>query len=186
MSGYLPAWWTHMNNAQPPPLKELDYTCPSDATTPDPDNIVWKPSHISGPVTVGDACRLYCLTADQLRTLTDHSRWIDLATAAKLALTLHGGYYAHEKLVRDRRDDEERTLYAVPGYEVKKSDFTYSPMVRDEIAWSAKNSDQDMMYEGRGGSRTRQSRVAVLYPIEHVCLDDYGCEWEWLPSWGDF
>jgi hypothetical protein len=35
---------------------------------------------------------------DQLRTLTDHSRWIDLATAAKLALTLHGGYYAHEKL----------------------------------------------------------------------------------------
>jgi hypothetical protein len=59
-------------------------------------------------------------------------------------------------------------------------------MVRDEIAWSAKNSDQDMMYEGRGGSRTRQSRVAVLYPIEHVCLDDYGCEWEWLPSTPDF
>ncbi|KAJ7235699.1 hypothetical protein C8J57DRAFT_1377926 [Mycena rebaudengoi] len=177
-----PDWMHHQTHAHPPPWETLDYTCPSDASTPDPDDINWKPSDIIVPVTVGDACRLYCLTEEQLSPLTDHSEWIDLATAAKLALKVHGGFYAHKTLLCKRRDEEEKTLRAAGK---DKSDFTYSEMVQKQMNWGKETSDQDMMYEGRGGS-TRQSRVAVLYPIKHVCLDDDGYEWEWLPNWGDF
>jgi hypothetical protein len=57
----LPAWAEHIVNAQPPPLKLADYSSPPDAATPDPDEITWTLDKIAGPVTVQDACRLYCV-----------------------------------------------------------------------------------------------------------------------------
>ncbi|KAJ7772914.1 hypothetical protein DFH07DRAFT_767772 [Mycena maculata] len=100
----LPAWMEHMSNAQPPPLKLSDYSTPPNAVTPDPEKIIWTPSKISGPVTVNDACRLYCtdsstqITPADIRDLANHSPWIDLATVAKRAVALHGGFYAHKQL----------------------------------------------------------------------------------------
>jgi hypothetical protein len=76
----LSAWQEHMLNPSPPPLKIQEYTCPASAVKPDPENIVWTPSHLSGSVSVGDACRLYCVchgpfsTAVELTTLVDWAR----------------------------------------------------------------------------------------------------------------
>jgi hypothetical protein len=57
----LEAWMEHMLNPQPPPLKIEGYTCPPQASTPDPEKIIWTPSRISGAVSIEDACRLYCV-----------------------------------------------------------------------------------------------------------------------------
>ncbi|KAJ6545524.1 hypothetical protein B0H19DRAFT_1167903 [Mycena capillaripes] len=93
-------WQEHMLNPQPLPLKLPDgyYSCPPQAEKPDPDEITWTPSKIVGAVTVDDACRLHCITPEDIRDLAECSPWIDLASAAKRALTLHGGFYAHKEL----------------------------------------------------------------------------------------
>ncbi|KAJ7481044.1 hypothetical protein B0H11DRAFT_2193590 [Mycena galericulata] len=170
----MPAWAEHIRNPQPPPLKILEYTTPVTAVTPDPENIIWTPSKISGPVTLGDACRLYCITPEDIRDLSAHSPWIDLATVAKRALTLHGGFFAHKELVLQRRSEEEDML---DRENMRKSRFRFSAMVLKEL--EVKNDDG--LYDTVGGSSVQQDRVAVLYPIENVCMDDYGCEWEWMP-----
>lgn len=47
----------------PPALVIETYTCPSEVTKPDPEQITWTPSKLSGAVAVKDACRLYCVCA---------------------------------------------------------------------------------------------------------------------------
>ncbi|KAJ7203773.1 hypothetical protein GGX14DRAFT_398531 [Mycena pura] len=179
----LPAWDNHILNAQPPPLKISDYTCPPSAVIPDPEKIHWVPSRISGPVTVKDACRLYCsddagltqLSPNDIRDLSDRSPWIDLATVAKRALTLHGGFYAHKEFLHQRRQDEEDTLTReISQADKRKSRFRFSQMILKQ--WM--HTDDDGMYDGRS---TPEHSVAVLYPIKFYSDDDYGCDWNWMP-----
>ncbi|KAJ7143133.1 hypothetical protein C8R43DRAFT_1109151 [Mycena crocata] len=164
----LPAWMEHLLRPNPPPLKLETYTQPQ-AATADPEEICWTPSKISGPVTVDDACRLYCLTPNEIRDLSDHSKWIDLATVAKRALTLHGGFHAHEALVLQRRDEEEAMLTrTIHDAWKRKSHFSFSPIISKQ--WE--NADYDP---------SRKERVAVFYPITYFSDDDYGCDWNWVP-----
>ncbi|KAJ7264870.1 hypothetical protein B0H12DRAFT_1101219 [Mycena haematopus] len=179
----LPAWMEHIVNPQPPPLIIAEYTCPPDAVKPDPEDITWKPSKLSGPVSVQDACRLYCIAPTDIQDLSTHSPWIDLVTVAKRALTLHGGFYAHEKLVLQRREAEEKALTeSIPHAYERKSLFQFSPMSQAE--WD-RDCEDDWMYEVPG-QPSPPTRVAVFYHIAYKCLDDYGADWEWLPMWGDF
>ncbi|KAJ6490797.1 hypothetical protein C8R47DRAFT_1123587 [Mycena vitilis] len=180
----LPAWMEHITNPQPPPLKLTEYSCPLQATRPDPENIIWRPSKISGPVTVADACRLYCIQPADIEDLAAHSPWIDLASAARRALTLHGGFYEHEDRVRQSRTAEQQALDdEIREPDKRKSRFRFSPMVQqdwdhvDEDAWK---------YQTMGGSTVEQHRVAVFYPMIYYSDDDYGCDWRWVPDWGDF
>ncbi|KAJ7137932.1 hypothetical protein C8R44DRAFT_339418 [Mycena epipterygia] len=182
----LEAWEEHMLNPNPPPLKIEDYTCPPQAVKPDPEEITWTPDKISGPVTVEDACRLYCITPENIQDLSQHSKWIDLATVAKRAVALHGGFYAHEELLRLRRDNEEEMLTrTIPEAYERKSAFRFSPMILQQ--WKYLNKDAalyDALYAGM--SKPPQHPVAVLYPISYFCNDDYGSDWQWAPYWGDF
>ncbi|KAJ7080434.1 hypothetical protein B0H15DRAFT_953618 [Mycena belliarum] len=187
-------WQEHMINPQPPPLKIEAYNSPTNAATPDPEKIVWKPSKISGPVTVKDACRLYSITPHDIQDLLAHSKWIDLSTVAKRAVALHGGFSAHEELLHQRRDAEEKALYAqirASNHIVtdlnSKSHFRFSPFIHKQ--WTAPNDSYlyEPMHPGLGGSAPpKQHRVAVLYPIKYVDQGDYGCEWQWMPDWGSF
>ncbi|KAJ7878995.1 hypothetical protein B0H14DRAFT_2710158 [Mycena olivaceomarginata] len=170
-------WEEHMLNPDPPPRKIVEYTSPPNPAKPDPTPITWTPSKISGAVSVADACRLYCIEPADIEDLSKHSKWIDLATVAKRAVSLHGGFYAHEELVHQRRDAEEQELTQVDD---RKSRFRFSPMIQKQ--WEYVDED-DWMYAGR---ELPKHRVAVFYPIESVCFDDYGCMWDWVPYWGDF
>ncbi|KAF7364034.1 hypothetical protein MSAN_01062100 [Mycena sanguinolenta] len=166
-----------------PPLKIAEYTSPSNAVIPDPVPITWIPSKLSRPVSVKDACRLYCIEPRDIQDLSAHSPLIDLATVAKRAVTLHGGFYAHKELVRQHREAEEQAL-SLPIEQVheRKSLFRFSPMTQRD--W---NGDYEKLRLYRGSNEpTPPNRVAVFYPIVEVCVDKYGCEWEWLPYWGDF
>ncbi|KAJ6531068.1 hypothetical protein B0H19DRAFT_1190196 [Mycena capillaripes] len=177
-------WPEHMLNPQPLPLKLPDgyYSCPPQAEKPDPEGITWTPSKIVGAVTVDDACRLYCITPEDIRDLTERSPWIDLASAAKRALTLHGGFYAHKELVYRHRREEEKILEPeTHGIYTVKSHFRFSSMI--QIQWEGESRVGVSTYVT--GERPKHP-VAVLYPIEYVDQGDYGCEWEWMPFWGDF
>ncbi|KAJ7706866.1 hypothetical protein B0H17DRAFT_1034694 [Mycena rosella] len=176
----LPAWQEHISNPQPPPLKIQDYTCPPNAVTPDPEKITWMPYKISGPVTVADACRLYCIEPEDIQDLSQYSCWIDLPTVAKRALTLHGGFYAHKELVRKRRDEEEDALdREIPEADDRQSRFRFSPMIAKQ--WEERDDDYGWYDTSSGPSK--QHRVAAHYPISYICQDDYGCDWVWTPDW---
>ncbi|KAF7364035.1 Poly(A) RNA polymerase cid14 [Mycena sanguinolenta] len=176
----LPAWMEHIRNPQPPPLKIAEYTSPSDAVKPDPEAITWTPTKLSGPVSVEDACRLYCIEPADIQDLSAHSKWIDLATVAKRAVTLHGGFYAHKELVFQRREAEQDALSdSIRDAWKRKSHFQFSPMARAE--WTSDCGD-DWMYSSASGRSSPPNRVAVFYPIEYICFDDYGCDWRWLPA----
>lgn len=71
-----------------------------------------------------------------------------------------------------RRDAEEQELTQVDD---RKSRFRFSPMIQKQ--WEYVDED-DWMYDGR---ELPKHRVAVFYPIESVCFDDYGCMWDWVP-----
>ncbi|KAJ7453070.1 hypothetical protein FB451DRAFT_1281605 [Mycena latifolia] len=179
----LPECLEHFFRPNPPPLKIPDYTCPPQAQTADPPKITWKPSRIMRPVTVDDACRLYCITAHDIRDLSAHSPWIDLSTVAKRALTLHGGFHAHKKLVRRSRDEEEKRLEKAKK---TQSDFTFSRIISLQMQWDVQTSDQDMLYDWTGRADQMGESVAVLYPISSESQNDYGTDWEWMPFWGEF
>ncbi|KAJ6531078.1 hypothetical protein B0H19DRAFT_1190229 [Mycena capillaripes] len=173
-------WEEHTINPQPPPLKLVEYSWPPQAEKPDPENIIWTPSWISGPVTVDDACRLYCIEPADIQHLSAHSRWIDLATVAKRALALHGGFYKHKELVlRQRRAEEEMLTRTISDADKRESHFRFSPMIRKQ--WED-NENDDGMYDIIGGSTIQRHAVAVLYPISYHCNDDYGCDWKWIPG----
>ncbi|KAJ6490794.1 hypothetical protein C8R47DRAFT_1123579 [Mycena vitilis] len=181
----LQPWQEHMLRPQPPPSLLHDYTSPSDAAVPDPVDTTWTPSKISGAVSVEDACRLYCLNPKDIQDLSNVSPWIDLASAAKRALAIHGGYYAHRALVlQHRRQEEEMLSHETQGPVINentaKSRFRFSKMIQQQ--WDAPD-DSSGMYEGR---KRLEHRVAVFYPIQYECMNDYGTEWEWLPSDTDF
>ncbi|KAJ6526240.1 hypothetical protein DFH09DRAFT_1187815 [Mycena vulgaris] len=170
----------HFLHPSPPPLKIPGYSSPIQAQTADPQKIIWEPSKIMGPVTVDDACRLYCIAPHDIRDLSEHSPWIDLITVAKRAVTLHGGFHAHKTLVPKRRDEEERMLDKAGRFH---SNFTFSRIIQLQLEWQAQTADQDMFYAPMGGalSSLKKNHVAVLYPIESVDQGEYGCEWEWMP-----
>ncbi|KAJ6526245.1 hypothetical protein DFH09DRAFT_170236 [Mycena vulgaris] len=175
-------WQEHVLHPDPPPLKIHEYTCPYTAVKPDPEKITWTPSKLSGSVAVADACRLYCVNPADIEDLRQHSQWIDLATVARRAVTLHGGFYAHEEFVRQRRNEEKEMLTrTITAAYNRKSNFRFSPMIQKQ--WDAPNDD-DYLYET--SNSPRPDRVAVLYPIIYYCDDDYGCDWKWAPWWGDF
>ncbi|KAJ7143122.1 hypothetical protein C8R43DRAFT_1015646 [Mycena crocata] len=170
-----PPWLEHVYNAQPPPVRSEAYTSPSRPAVPDPENIIWKPSKILGPVTVEDACRLYCLDLEDFEHLSSTSRWIDLPTVAKRALTLHGGFYAHKQLVLQRRMEEEEELEKADKDE---SYFTFSATILAEL--EATNTRIYDNYDDTVDQTAKDRRVAVLYPIK--CFwDDNGCSSEWEP-----
>ncbi|KAJ7766624.1 hypothetical protein B0H16DRAFT_1882675 [Mycena metata] len=180
----LEPWEEHMlnKNLEPPPRIIRDYISPQDAATADPAPITWTPSKISGAVEVKDACRLYCITPEQIQDLSEQSKWIDLETVAKCAVTLHGGFYAHEEYVGQCRDKEEKRLTReIDQADKRKSTFRFSPMIQAQ--WDAPPDEDDWMYEGRA---TPKNCVAVFYPIRYFSDDDYGCDWNWIPYWGDF
>ncbi|KAJ7772939.1 hypothetical protein DFH07DRAFT_937485 [Mycena maculata] len=176
------AWEEHMDASATPPLKIEDYTSPPDAATPDPEQIIWTPSKISGPVTVEDACRLYCITPDDIRDLSDYSCWIDLPTVAKRALTLHGGFHAHMELVRKRREEEEEMLFQdIPDSKTQKSSFRFSPMILKQWVEFAREDSWDYASTAsRMAPPVKQYRVAVFYPTQHCDEDNW--RWEWLPD----
>ncbi|KAJ7154201.1 hypothetical protein C8R46DRAFT_1298034 [Mycena filopes] len=179
----LPNWMEHMLHPNPPPLviPVENYTCPPGAAKPDPDEITWTPSRLSGSVAVKDACRLYCITPEDIKDLSDVSKWIDLGTVARRAVTLHGGFYAHEAIVLRARDEEERMLAKeIPEAWKHKSRFRFSPLIHQQYA---EPNDDAYLY---GPGPPRKNPVAVHYPIFYFSDDDYGCAWEWYPSWGDF
>ncbi|KAF7364036.1 hypothetical protein MSAN_01062300 [Mycena sanguinolenta] len=177
----MPAWMEHINNPQPPPLKIAEYTSPSNAVKPDPEPITWTPSMLTGPVSVEDACRLYCIEPTDIQDLSAYSKWIDLETVAKRALTLHSGFYAHKELVLERRLAEENILSQTKS---RLADDWKSPFRLVQAQWDRDRSG-DWMYE-IPGQKPPPNRVAVFYPIVHVCMDDYGCEWEWQPDREEF
>jgi hypothetical protein len=74
-----------------------------------------------------------------------------------------------------RREEEKTLAQEIPEAYKRKSRFRFSSVIREELKHA---NDDDGMYDGR---RTVTHSVAVFYPIEYTCLDDYGCEWEWLP-----
>ncbi|KAJ7248202.1 hypothetical protein B0H12DRAFT_1234953 [Mycena haematopus] len=162
-------------------LKIAKYTRPPNPVKPDPKLITWKPSKLSGPVSVEDACRLYCIEPTDIQDLSARSLWIDLATVAKRAVTLHGGFYAHQNLVFQRREAEQKTLSESNPYADWESLFQFFPMSQAEL-----NRDRayDWMYDSSQPSPP--NRVAVFYPIEYVCFDKYGSDCEWMPRWGEF
>ncbi|KAJ7171910.1 hypothetical protein C8R46DRAFT_1257447 [Mycena filopes] len=152
------------------------------AAKPDPDEITWTPSKLSGSVAVKDACRLYCITPEAIKDLSDVSEWIDLGTVARRAVTLHGGFYAHEAIVLRARDEEERMLEKeISQADERKSRFRFSPLIHQQ--YTEPNDDAYYLY---GPGPPRKNPVAVHYPIFYFSDDDYGCAWEWYPSWGDF
>jgi hypothetical protein len=59
----------------------------------------------------------------------------------------------------------------------RKSTFRFSLLVQQQ--WEAPGDD-DEIYTIPSGT-TKQHRVAVLYPLQYGCDDDYGCDWNWLP-----
>ncbi|KAJ6526241.1 hypothetical protein DFH09DRAFT_1187816 [Mycena vulgaris] len=181
-SSGLAAWQNHILNPDPPPLKIQDYTCPPTALKPDPEKIYWAPSHISGPVTVEDACRLYCIVPEDIQDLAQHSSWIDLSTVAKRAVTLHGGFYAHKELVLERRREEEDMLTQEFPDEAEKrqSHFRFSPIILQQLQHTY--NDLDAM----SATTPPQDPVAVLYPIKYCSRNNSGCIWNWEPDWGDF
>ncbi|KAL0571422.1 hypothetical protein V5O48_010538 [Marasmius crinis-equi] len=155
--------------------------------TPDPSKIYWKPGEIAGPVTVQDACRLYCVGAPScfessrkltsyqitpldIRDLSSVSPWIDLTTVAKRALELHGGFYAHREVVMRRRIEEERRLTA--GNKTK-SEFEWSPLAPPEEF----EEEEDMNEDGDDMDTIMAYRVAVLYPIERTYNEDGTSQW---------
>ncbi|KAJ7171916.1 hypothetical protein C8R46DRAFT_1084234 [Mycena filopes] len=169
----MPDW---MEPMLPPPLKIESYTCPPGAAKPDPEEITWTPRKLSGSVAVEDACRLYCITAEQIQDLSNASQWIDLGTVARRAVTLHGGFYAHEAIVRRARYEEERMLTEVGEDE---SRFRFSPLIH-------KQYDPDIdsrLYDPRP---LPKNPVAVHYPILYDTIWDHGGGSEWHPSWGSF
>ncbi|KAJ7154187.1 hypothetical protein C8R46DRAFT_446363 [Mycena filopes] len=103
LTGGLPAFLQHYQHPDPPPLIITDYTCPPQATTADPAIITWEPSKLRGPVNVKEACRLYCVSPEEIRDLSDHSPSIDLGSVARRAVTLHGGFHAHKALAGTKR-----------------------------------------------------------------------------------
>ncbi|KAJ6501895.1 hypothetical protein C8R45DRAFT_1209566 [Mycena sanguinolenta] len=175
----VPAWMEHIANPQPPPLKNTEYTSPSDAVKPDPEQITWTSRYLSGPVSVEDACRLYCIEPKDIQDLSAYSKWIDLETAAKRAVTLHGGFYAHKRLVYLHRLAEENTLTKSieKAYE-RKSRFQFSSMVQAQ--WDSDRS-HDYIYE-IPSRQPPPNRVAVFYPIRYDTEWDHGCMWEWYPN----
>ncbi|KAJ6501896.1 hypothetical protein C8R45DRAFT_1209567 [Mycena sanguinolenta] len=162
-----------------PPLKIAEYASPANAMKPDPATITWTPSSLSRPVLVKDACRLYCIEPRDIRDLSAHSPLIDLATVAKRAVTLHGGFYAHKELVLQRREAEEQALSQA---QLRKSLFHFSPMTRRDWNGDYKNLG---LYDS-SEPIPPINRVAVFYPIEEVSVDNSGCVWEWYPLWGGF
>ncbi|KAJ7154194.1 hypothetical protein C8R46DRAFT_1197157 [Mycena filopes] len=172
----MPDWMEHMRHPNPPPLKIETYTCPLGAAKADPEEITWTPRKLSGSVAVEDACRLYCITPEDIEDLSKVSKWIDLGTVARRAVTLHGGFYAHEAIVRRARYEEEKMLTKMGE---DKSRFCFSPLI-------------DKQYDPDIDSRLDDPRplpknpVAVHYPILYDTIWDHGCGWEWYPSWGSF
>ncbi|KAK7019513.1 hypothetical protein R3P38DRAFT_2974089 [Favolaschia claudopus] len=168
-----------------PPLIIKEYTCPSEAEKPDPSPIVWSANRLMGPVLVRDACRLYCLEPNEIQDLSEHSRWIDLETAAKRALTLHGGFHAHEKFVLRHREAEEKLLeqeWWAPRT-TPRSDYIRSPF---RISKEVEYDDSEEVYDERCVEAHRHGRtVAVFYPIKYV-TNHFGAAPEWKPGWGDF
>ncbi|KAJ7143182.1 hypothetical protein C8R43DRAFT_1015815 [Mycena crocata] len=174
----------HYENASPPPLKSDVYTSPAQAATPDPHTIIWTPRKLMGPVTVDEACWLYCVTPEDIRDLSDHSPWIDVPTVAKRALTLHGGFYAHKELVYQRRMEEERALITAKE---DRTAFVFSPIICKQAAHLAKTSGKDMLYDSATNSSTSLNAVAVLYPIKTRIFNENAVKTrEWMPYWGDF
>ncbi|KAF8205500.1 hypothetical protein K438DRAFT_1963943 [Mycena galopus ATCC 62051] len=167
----LPAWREPMLNPQPPPSEIAEYTCPPDPVEPDPEVITWDPSKLSGPVSIADACRLYCIEPTDIQDLSAHSSWIDLATVARRAVTLHGGFYAHEKLLRERRRAEENELDKADYDKRETLNFRFSPMIQAQ--WKRYHED-DWGYDYLPPP---PNRVAVLYPIKSVETGDFECEW---------
>ncbi|KAJ7766627.1 hypothetical protein B0H16DRAFT_1522070 [Mycena metata] len=176
----LPDWMEHMLRPKPPPFKIETYTCPAGAAKPDPPDMTWTPSRISGAVAVKDACRLYCITADDIQDLSEHSKCIDLGSVARRAVTLHGGFYAHKEHVRQCRQAEEEMLTReTPEADNRESRFRFSPLIHKQYT-----DPPSMIYEGRTTSPSNP--VAVHYPTFYFSDDDYGCAWEWYPHWEDF
>lgn len=178
----LEAWQEHDHNHKPPAKVIKEYHPPKSPVQPDPPEIAWTPSYLTGPVDVADACRLYCLESDDIKDLAKVSKWIDLGTAARRALELHGGYYAHMDLVKKRRDAEIRQLDSIKSHYTDdfKSVFRFSEIVHQE--WVQDRSD-DWMYDTSTSKEV--FRVAVHYPV-HKETDDYGCSPKYVPAWGDF
>ncbi|KAJ7355833.1 hypothetical protein DFH08DRAFT_853692 [Mycena albidolilacea] len=171
LDGARPAWREHMLNSQPPPFTEItEYACPPDAVKPDPTPITWIPSKLSGSVSVADACRLYCIEPRDTQDLAAHSSWIDLATVAQRAVTLHGGFYAHEELVHERRQAEKQELSKLARLDERKSRFKFSPMIRQQ--WE---SEDDGTYD------ILPNRVAVFYSMKAERLTQYGAMWDFVP-----
>ncbi|KAK1229258.1 hypothetical protein PQX77_007680 [Marasmius sp. AFHP31] len=186
------------NTLQTAPRIINDYYLSVPPLIPDPVKIIWRPGEIAGPVTVQDACRLYCvnalhdiestqadiylsdmqITPSDIRDLSSVSPWIDLATVARRAVQLHGGFYAHRGLVQGKRLLEERHLTAAGKV---KSEFEWSPLAPPE----GFEPEEDMNDEGDDMNAIMSRRVAVLYPIERI-YDEMGQPVGWSPPWGYF
>ncbi|KAJ7772901.1 hypothetical protein DFH07DRAFT_801882 [Mycena maculata] len=177
----LPSYLEHYHRPNPPPLKIPAYTSPAGAQASDPAIIIWEPTKIMGPVTVYEACRLYCINPEDIQDLSAYSPWIDLPTVAKRAVALHGGFHAHKALVLRHRTAEEDALDQAKK---NKSDFTFSGIIWEQLDFYFRTTSS-VAYEHPSQS-VRERRVAVLYPIESEDQGDYGCNWEWVPFWGDF
>ncbi|KAF7331650.1 hypothetical protein MKEN_00044700 [Mycena kentingensis (nom. inval.)] len=168
-------WMEDERDPQPPPLVVSKYEPPAEAENPDPPNIIWTSTQLPKVGSESDACRAYCVEPSEIADLVAASHWIHFETVSKRAVNLHGGFHAHRDFVKRRRNEEKQQLQKKyeGTYDTEKSDFEWSPHVRQ-------------FHESCGSPRTDVNRVAVHLPIERVCMDDYGTEWEWLPSWGYF
>ncbi|KAF7301259.1 hypothetical protein MIND_00690700 [Mycena indigotica] len=191
----LPRWLRIEKDPQPPPLKIPTYERVTSGEKPDPERICWKPSHVTNVVSVGDACRLYCIEPHVINDLAAASQWIDVETVARRAVTLHGGFHAHYDHVRQCREREEKELEA--EYKARfpydhgewKSHFQWSTHMQQYSRWMEKQDD-DFYYSGyySGPSRNSRNVVAVLYPLYQVDFDggDFTSDWQWAPGWDEF
>ncbi|KAF7301263.1 ATP-dependent DNA helicase PIF1 [Mycena indigotica] len=186
-----PKWLNDERNAQPRPLRISAYQRVAD--DPEMEKIRWRGSLVPHLVSLEDACWLYCIKPKDIADLRAISPWLDAQTVAQRAVTLHGGFYAHHDYVHRRRQEEEasldekyRGLHIVQDW---RSDFTWSAHVSDYLDWVRvqNNSIDDssrLYWDRRTGEE--EYTVAVLYPLEYGCDNDYGCGWQWYPEWDSF
>ncbi|KAJ8087176.1 hypothetical protein PM082_006004 [Marasmius tenuissimus] len=181
---FVPSWRDHAFFPQPPPMiLKGPYKVICRPEMPDPKEIEWRLGKIIGPISVSDACRLYVLRPEDIQDLVQNSMWIDSASAAKRALSLHGGYSAHRNLVKRTRRKEEARLER-EGKD--RSDFEWSPIVQEQLDWKNRDNTSEIprwrMPEESDGPR-KINRVAVLYPIQKYQV---GTTLKWYPPRNDF
>jgi len=176
------------------PIKDHDYV-PPDNTSPDdppPEAIVWQGEHVTCNVTIWDACMLYCLERGDLADLCTEGRmWLDIKTVAVRALRKHGGFTAHKSRIIERRQAEYDYMVE---HNLKEHD-KLSPGLTDFMremtdgymgSYGSSLSREEQKKRDDEEKDRRRRQVKQYAPLYHLCMDDYGCEWQWCHGFGSY